>query len=144
MAPALLMLVSALYAHPLHLMRHLKLVCTFDPSIAMRKFPAARPGLYSCALSGPGNISELPERFVKLKQIAHAANSGIVVWRDEDLPGGICKYESSENGTIMEFGNQVLDECYGYGYGTPPNDVQKQYLVASSPAEILSTVPVPF
>uniref|UniRef100_A0A7S0M4Y0 Uncharacterized protein n=1 Tax=Cryptomonas curvata TaxID=233186 RepID=A0A7S0M4Y0_9CRYP len=86
------------------------------------------------------NIPAFPERFAKLKQIALAANSGVLVWRNDfrrSGEGGLGRFESSENGTIMDFGS---DHTYYNSCGTPPDDVQKQYLLASSPAEILDLV----
>jgi hypothetical protein len=44
------------------------------------------------------------------------------------------RFESFENGTIMDFGTNY---AYDSSCGTPPNETQKQYILASSPQEIL-------
>ena len=133
-----------------HLICPCKPLCTssYAPSIVVRKISkaATRTGLSSCAATGPSElgisqtISALPERFVKLKQLALEANSGTVVWRNEDRhygEGGMGRFESSENGTIMDFGS---DHTYYNGCGLPPEEAQKQYILASSPAEILDLI----
>jgi hypothetical protein len=136
--------MSALPALPFPLMRPYKpLLLSFASSIGLRKLPknAARPGLSSYTVSGPSgkshNISELPERFVRLKRLAQRANSGVIVWRDEDREsgeGGMGRFESFEKGTIMDFG---ADYTYYNACGSPPEEAQKQYILASSSPEIL-------
>jgi hypothetical protein len=143
-ATVVLILISALPALAFPLVRPYKpLLLSFASSNGLRNVPknAARPGLSSYIISGPSgksrNISELPERFVKLKQLALKANSGVVVWRDEDRQlgaGGMGRFESFENGIIMDFG---ADYLYDNACGTPPEEDQKQYILASSPPEIL-------
>ena len=44
------------------------------------------------------------------------------------------RFETFEKGSIMDFG---ADDTYYNACGTPPDEAQKQYILASSPPEIL-------
>ncbi len=44
------------------------------------------------------------------------------------------RFETFEKGSIMDFGS---DHTYYNSCGTPPDEIQKQYILASSPPEIL-------
>ena len=86
----------------------------------------------------------LPERFQRLKQIARKADSGVLMWRSErkkdnedDFEGPLGQFVSSKKGVIMDFGS---DYEYYNACGEPPDDIQTQYLLESSPAAILDLI----